>query len=275
MVYSLRQQVLTEINPVMLTRMRVALQSRDALRRTVDFLIAAILFRLPPSLRSALFRGERHECPLCGAHLSRFLVLHRPFFRWCPVCHSLQRHRVSWLFIRQHILSVHPIRRMLHIAPEEALRLAFQRLPDIEYVSMDLYAADVLVRADVGWLPFASHTFDFIYCSHVLEHIPDDRAAMRELQRVLRPGGVALVLVPVWDKPTFEDPVVTDPVERERLFGQFDHVRWYGFDIVDRLTDSGFAVQVIRAGDVADVRAINRFGLDQADVLFGCTKPAR
>ncbi len=275
MVYSLRQQVLTEINPVMLTRIRVALQSRDALRRAVDFLIAAILFRLPPLLRSALFRGERHECPLCGAHLSGFLVLHRPFFRWCPVCRSLQRHRVSWLFIRQHILSVHPIRRMLHIAPEEALRQAFQRLPDIEYVSMDLYAADVLVRADVGWLPFASHAFDFIYCSHVLEHIPNDRAAMRELQRVLRPGGVALVLVPVWGKPTFEDPGVTDPVERERLFGQFDHVRWYGFDIVDRLTDSGFAVRVIRAGDVADVRAINRFGLDQADVLFGCTKPAR
>lgn len=274
MVYSLRQQVLTEINPVMLTRIRVAFQSRDALRRGVDFLIAAILFRLPPSLRSALFHGERYECPLCGARLSRFLVLHRPFFHWCPVCRSLQRHRVSWLYIRQRILPKHPLRRMLHIAPEEALRQAFRRVPDIEYVSMDLYASDVLVRADAGRLPFAAHVFDFIYCSHVLEHIPDDRAAMRELQRVLRPGGVAMVLVPVWDKPTFEDPGVTDPVERERLFGQFDHVRWYGFDIVDRLMASGFAVQTIHAGDAADAEAIDRFGLDQADVFFVCTKPA-
>jgi SAM-dependent methyltransferase len=162
---------------------------------------------------------------------------------------------------------------MLHIAPEEALRQAFQRLPDIGYVSMDLHAPDILVRADAGRLPFASHVFDFIYCSHVLEHIPDDRAAMRELQRVLRPGGVAMVLVPVWDKPTFEDPGVIDPVERERLFGQFDHVRWYGCDIIDRLSDSGFSVRMIRAGDVADAAVIGHFGLDESDVMFVCTKP--
>ncbi|MDW8146212.1 MAG: class I SAM-dependent methyltransferase [Roseiflexaceae bacterium] len=189
----------------MFTRIRVALQSRDSMRRAVDFLIAALLFRWPPSLRAALFRGKRHECPLCGAHLSRFLVLHRPFFRWCPVCRSLQRHWMSWLYIRQHILPMHAIRQMLHIAPEEALRQAFYHLPGVTYVSMDLDAASVLVCADARRLPFASRMFDFIYCSHVLEHIPDDRTAMRELQRVLRPGGMAMILTPLWDKPTFED----------------------------------------------------------------------
>lgn len=72
-------------------------------------------------------------------------------------------------------------------------------------MSMDLDAASVLVCADARRLPFASRMFDFIYCSHVLEHIPDDRTAMRELQRVLRPGGMAMILTPLWDKPTFED----------------------------------------------------------------------
>lgn len=258
-----------------LIRIRVALQSRDGMRRAVDFLIAGVLFRLPPSLRSVLFRGEQCECPLCGAHLSHFLVLHRPFFRWCPVCRSLQRHRFSWMSLQQYILPAYSIRWILHIAPEEALRRAFHRLPGVGYVSMDLYAADVLVRADVGRLPFDSGTFDLVYCSHVLEHIPDDRAAMQELWRVLRPGGIAIILTPLWDKPTFEDASITDPVERERLFGQFDHVRWYGFDIVDRLTDSGFAVQTMRAGDMADAKAIVRFGLDETDVLFVCTKSHR
>ena len=258
----------------MFSRISVALRSHDRLRRAVDFLFAAFFFRLSPDVRSFLFKGKRHECPICGAHVTHFLVLHRPFFRWRPVCRSLQRHRTSWLYIRQYILPMRTIQQVLHIAPETALAQALYRLPGIDYVSMDLYDPHVRVRANAEYLPFASHSFDLIYCSHVLEHVPDDRAAMGEMCRILRSGGVAIVLTPLWDKPTFEDPDVTDPVERERLFGQFDHVRWYGFDIIDRLTDAGFSVQMIRAGDVADAGAVERFGLDAHEMLFVCTKKA-
>ena len=256
---------------VMFSRISVALRSHDRLRRAVDFLFAAFFFRLSPDVRSFLFRGERHECPICGAHLSHFLVLHRPFFRWCPVCRSLQRHRSSWLYIRQRILPARPVQRVLHFAPEPALTQAFHRLPGITYVSLDLCNPRVTIRANAEHLPFTSEAFDLIYCSHVLEHVPDDRTAMHEMYRVMRCGGVAIILIPLWNKPTYEDQSITDPCERERLFGQFDHVRWYGLDIIERLTDAGFAVQTVRIGDVAHACAIEHFGLDANEILFVCT----
>lgn len=164
-----------------------------------------------PCGRSCLERNNR--CPLCGAHLTQFLILHRPFFRWRPVCRSLQRHRVGWLYFQQYILPTHPVRRVLHIAPEEWVKQAFHRLPGIAYVSMDLSASRVTVCANVEQLLFDSDRFDLVYCSHVLEHVPEDHAAMRELHRVLKPGQVAIILVPMWNEPTFENPNITDPIE--------------------------------------------------------------
>jgi SAM-dependent methyltransferase len=160
---------------------------------------------------------------------------------------------------------------VLHFAPEPALTQAFHRLPGITYVSLDLCNPRVTIRANAEHLPFTSEAFDLIYCSHVLEHVPDDRTAMHEMYRVMRCGGVAIILIPLWNKPTYEDQSITDPCERERLFGQFDHVRWYGLDIIERLTDAGFAVQTVRIGDVAHACAIEHFGLDANEILFVCT----
>jgi SAM-dependent methyltransferase len=137
----------------------------------------------------------------------------------------------------------HDSLRVLHFAPERWFK-ALSSLPNLEYLSADLEPGRAMVAMDITQMPLRDESVDVILCSHVLEHVPDDRRAMREMHRVLRPGGWALVLVPIVvnQQTTFEDPDVVSPEERTRLFGQADHVRRYGRDIKNRLEDAGFAV---------------------------------
>lgn len=120
----------------------------------------------------------------------------------------------------------------------------------------------------------AAGSFDAALCIHVLEHVEDDRHAMAELHRVLRPGGWALVSVPIrLDRPTHEDPAITDPAERQAVFGERSHVRFYGADLADRLREVGFEVELDLASDIPDdVR--KRHGLRMDENLFRCRKAA-
>jgi len=135
--------------------------------------------------------------------------------------------------------------RLLHCAPEPALQAVFERHTNIDYVTTDLARSTVSIRMDVEDLLFRDDVFDCVIISHVLEHVPDDHAAMRELARVTRPDGFALILVPILGTPdgrTLEDSSVVDPKERERVFGQDDHVRKYGQDFPERARAAGFDV---------------------------------
>jgi SAM-dependent methyltransferase len=133
-----------------------------------------------------------------------------------------------------------PGARVLHVAPEPGLARRLRAL-DIDYLSVDLDSPHAMKRCDITAIPEPDGAFDVVICNHVLEHIPDDRQAMRELRRVLRPGGLAVLQHPVYDRPdTYEDFSVVDPAERLRVFGQEDHVRIYGWDMLDRLRAAGF-----------------------------------
>jgi SAM-dependent methyltransferase len=153
--------------------------------------------------------------------------------------------------------------RVLHFAPEGAIRDRLAALPGIAHTTSDLEARDVDVTADITALPFEDGSFDLILCSHVLEHVPDDRAAMREMQRVLAPGGVAIVQSPVDHASplTYEDPSVVEPAERLAHFSQPDHVRVYAPDLLDRLEAAGFAVQLDRYAERFAPDEVERFGL--------------
>jgi len=206
---------------------------------------------------------RRLQCPICGAwerHFGSFGLVPRPNAQ-CPSCGALERHRLVWLFIQRHTdLLTGGRNKMLHFAPEPLFSSRLSRLGDLDYTTADLYNSAAMVKADITALQFSDETFDVIYCSHVLEHIPDDRKAMRECRRVLKKNGYAIILVPITTTSTIEDPSVKDPKERERLFGQHDHVRRYGPDFADRLCESGFNVAVYTTADIAGVDA-NRFAI--------------
>ena len=224
-------------------------------------------------LSARLLRGEGRECPCCGGHFRR--MSRRRISGWggiCPRCRSHPRHRAIALLLARGEL---PGRRLLHFAPEPLLEPVFARLADVERVTADLHAPADL-RLDVSDMDLPDASFDLILCSHVLEHVPDDRAAMRELRRVLTDGGLALVLVPY--RPgvtTYEDPSITSPLGRMVAFGQQDHVRIYGNDLRDRLLETGFEVDERTAGELFDRDTVDRAELDPDEHLFLCRVPAR
>jgi SAM-dependent methyltransferase len=205
--------------------------------------------------------GDTVECPCCGASFARFCrgPAGTPNRR-CWRCGSLERHRQLALLFRSRRALLRPGMRILHIAPEQAVR---RLLPtDCDYVAGDLDPAPGERRIDVTDMrEFADETFDAVICNHVMEHVPDDRAAMREFRRVLRRGGWAILMTPIVIDATVEDATVVDPAERLRQFGQVDHVRRYGWDYVDRLQESGLSVEVVRQDDELSAAEVERYRL--------------
>ena len=135
--------------------------------------------------------------------------------------------------------------KVLHFAPEKAFLSKFKKLENISYDTIDLNSPLADIKADICNLPLKDNTYDFILCNHVLEHIINDKKAMQELYRVLKKGGIGIFQVPIdiTKNKTFEDFSITDPKERNKLFGQYDHVRIYGMDFFDRLINVGFKVE--------------------------------
>jgi SAM-dependent methyltransferase len=202
-----------------------------------------------------LHSGRRVQCPCCGSQY-RDLAAFRGPDRACWHCGSLERDRLLWLFFDRNPSLLTPGLRVLHVAPEAPLRPRVQRIAG-SYVCGDLTGTFGDQILDVTSLQFCDDAFDAVICNHVLEHVPDDRAAMRELRRVLAPGGWAILLVPdVESEHTIEDPSITDATERLRRFGQEDHVRRYGRDYLDRLVDAGFSPRMIDMTGVLPERLI-------------------
>jgi SAM-dependent methyltransferase len=219
--------------------------------------------------------GLARYCPVCKSHLRKlktFGLKKRPNAR-CPVCDMLERHRAIWLFLKNktNLMNGQP-KKMMHVAPEVTFEKLFRKVKGIDYLSVDLYSPRAMEKVDITDIPYDDSTFDMIYCSHVLEHVPDDRKALSEFFRVLKPGGWALICIPMQDKETFEDPSVTDPKERERLFGQNDHVRKYGPDAIERVKDAGFKVETITPDSFVGPKDIQKFAIAEAGTFFFCQK---
>ena len=216
-------------------------------------------------------------CPLCGWSGPEFLPQGRGARAnaRCQGCNSMERHRALYLYLRDHTRVLEGPTRLLHFAPENALRAVFEAEPAIEYVTTDLEMEGVSVRMDICELLFRDGVFDCVICSHVLEHVPDDHRAMSEVLRVLKPDGLALIMVPILGTPdgkTYEDPAIVTPEERERAFGQRDHVRIYGEDFPDRLRDAGFDVEEVKPGSNFEPGSIERFGLYPKERIFVCRR---
>ncbi len=196
----------------------------------------------------ARHRGDAVHCPVCDSRFDGFKDDWNRVGALCWRCGSHERHRAQWLLLQSRPELLREARSLLHFSPEWCLRRRLAATPGLRYVTTDLDPEqEVDLRLDVTALDLPDGAFDAVLCSHVLEHVPDDAAAMRELRRITAPGGFCLVMVPLaLDRErTYEDPSVTSPQAREREFLQHDHVRLYAPDIAGRLRSAGFDLEVV------------------------------
>lgn len=231
------------------------------------------------AVRGFLFRGTAHECPVCDANVRAFThgggSLRIRDRGYCPRCNAKARHRRVWLHCRRETDLFDRDMRLLHIAPKYCMARRLANMSGIEYTAVDLEPGPhVTMIGDMTRLEVPNGSFDAVLCVHVLEHVPDDRAAIAEMWRVLAPGGWAVVNVPLdLRAPTFEDASITSPEDRRRMFGEADHVRIYGRDLCERLQGAGFETALFTAGDLDD-ELIERHGLTLEEHVIMCTKPS-
>jgi SAM-dependent methyltransferase len=213
-----------------------------------------------------LYRGDRLECPCCGGRFRKFRKQSgRPDAR-CPRCQSLERHRVQWLYLRHRTDLFEAPHELLHFAAEPALEPKLLAMPNLRYVSADLYPKNEhQVKVDITDMPFDDASFDLCLCNHVFGEVPDDRAAMREVFRVLRPGG-RLISQTAWD-PDLAETVEDAPsaahgwVPRGGDQAVGANIRRYGRDFEDRLREAGFEVEVVRYVEELDPATVERHAL--------------
>ncbi len=246
-------------------------------------------------IRMPLYRGDAFVCPVCEAGLKCFKPIYKSFPRKlremgfvhplesfetlnlaaysCPSCDASDRERLYALFLRARLAALEQGRRyrFIDFAPSLALSRLLRAVDRLEYRTADYFRPNVDDQVNISNMPlYPDNSVDMFLCSHILEHVPDDRAAMRELFRILRPGGFGIVMVPliVGVTATHEDPAIDTPDQRWRYYAQDDHLRLYGTqDIVARLGAAGF---IVRRLDRAHFGAATfaRAGIADNSVLY-------
>jgi len=248
------------------------------LRRVPRPLLIRLSYLVRPFMALWL-RGDRYTDPIDGKSFRTFLPYGYESPRenvLSPSTLSLERHRLLWLYLKKETDFFSERLRVLHFAPEQAFYKRFRKLANLEYTTTDLNSPLADVKADICDLPFEDGHFDVILCNHVLEHIPDDRKALSELYRVLKPGGWGIFQVPqdLAREHTFCDPDITDPDQRRKIFGQYDHVRVYGRDYFDILREAGFRVRAVDYTREMAPGQIDRFRLAAGELIPVVEKPS-
>lgn len=241
-----------------------------------------ILIRLSYAVRPVLalaLRGTRFTDPIDNKSFRMFLPYGYGKQRnnaLSPSTLSLERHRLLWLYLKKEtdFFTSNTKKKVLHFAPEQAFYKLFRNQKNIDYSTTDLFSPLADVKADICDLPFEANSYDIIFCNHVLEHIPDDTKAMKELFRVLKPGGMAILQIPqdLSRETTFTDDSITDQKERAKIFGQYDHVRIYGRDYFDKLRSIGFKVIEEDFTNNISPKLVEKYCLAKGEIIPVCFK---
>ena len=222
---------------------------------------------------SIFYTGNNVECPICRKSFKKFF----PYGReardnaLCTNCLSLERHRLIYLYLKRESSIFTKNTQLLHIAPEACLIDIFKKSDNIEYTTADLYSPLAEIKMDIHNMPFDNNYFDFILCNHVLEHVENDIKALSEIKRVLKKGGRAIVQVPFYHpipNKTIENKSITSKADREKLYGQDDHVRKYGKDYDKRLKEGGLKTMVIDQSKFLSNSEKIKYGLDLLENLY-------
>ena len=216
-------------------------------------------------------KGNKYTDPIDNKSFRKFLPYGYQVQRQnvlSPSTLSLERHRLLWLYLTNETDFFTSKKKVLHMAPEQCFLARFRKL-NHDYKTADLDSPIADVKADIVNLPFNDNSFDVIFCNHVLEHVQDDTKAMKELFRVMKKGGMGIFQVPqdLNRDITFEDNSITDPKERAKIFGQYDHVRVYGRDYFDKLRSIGFKVEEVNYSQKISSELSSRYRLMEGELL--------
>ena len=223
------------------------------------------------------YRGNEFTDPINGKSYRKFLpygYVKQRDNALSPGTLSLERHRLLWLYLNNETNFFSKTLKVLHVAPEQCFYNLFKNLKNINYTTFDLNSPLADIKGDICNLPFKENSFDFILCNHVLEHINDDKKAMKELYRVLNKNGTAILQVPINQKSskTFEDSSIVDKKERIEKFGQYDHIRLYGLDYFKKLESFGFKVDPLKYSKEFTENEIIKYGLVKDEIIPVCKK---
>lgn len=264
---------------------------KQAIKKVVPFNLGVKLRGAYQKVLGIAYSGQKYYCPFCGNTFRKLLTGgedhpvvtekdivgagRRPNMV-CPRCYSTDRDRLVYLYLKSSGFFNHPA-KVLHIAPEGSLKHLLETKENLDYSTGDkfeegytdyYYDRDVL-QMDVTEIPSGNDTFDLVICNHVLEHIEDDRLAMREIHRVLKPGGQAILQVPVSRSlEKTEETKRDNPQDREKHYGQHDHVRVYAEDYKDRLAEEGFTVEVRNAVKENWVPDLEKYAVNPEENIY-------
>ncbi len=225
-----------------------------------------------------LFKGSNVECPICQNEFSKFLsygsqkALRQNVL--CPHCLSLERHRLLWLYLKERTNFFDIPQDFLHIAPEQCFYHRFKQLKNINYFTGDLESPLAEYHFDLHKIPFEDNKFDVIICNHVMEHVENYAQCMGELYRVLKPGGWAIMQVPIdySNEHTYEDASITSPEEREKHFWQKDHLRLFGKDYPMKLAEAGFKVKSDNFVKEIPAEKRKKYRLQEQEIIYFAEK---
>ncbi len=224
-----------------------------------------------------LYSGNNHSCPICNRSFRKFMPYGNQGLpnRLCPNCLSLERHRLLWLFLNEKTDFFSASASVLHIAPEQPFLKRFKKLKNLKYITADLVSPIADVKTDIRDMVFENNKFDWVICNHVMEHIDEEQKALKEILRVLKPEGRAILQVPIdYNRAaTYENPDITSPAEREKHFGQYDHVRQYGLDYDKRLKKAGFITKTDHFIEIISPEMQEKYRLDKQELIYMCQKP--
>ncbi len=228
-------------------------------------------FLITPILR-IIFRGKKYTDPIDDSNYSKFLSYGYKTVRknaLCPGTLSLERHRLLWLYLDRETNFLSSNLKVLHVAPEQVFYKKFKKLKNWEYFTFDLNSPIADIKGDLISTNFKDEYFDLIICNHVLEHIEDDKSALNEMYRILKYNGISILQVPINVKRenTFEDLSIKSKIQRQKYFGQYDHVREYGLDFKDRVEQAGFKVEMINYSKKISQDLVIKYGLMKDDLI--------
>ncbi len=225
------------------------------------------------------YKGKNVHCPVCDKNFRKFLsygsnTAHRENVL-CPYDLTLERHRLMWLYLKTTPFFEAKELSVLHVAPEQCFHKKFKTQNNLNYTTADLISPIADLHFDLHSIPLDDNLYDVIFCNHVMEHVKDDLQCMKELFRVMKPGGWGIFQVPIDynNHETYEDENIISEKDREIHFWQKDHVRLYGLDYPKKLEKAGFKIDIFDPQKKLKEIDYNKLKLNPKELIFIANKP--